>query len=292
MCMVEIAQTVADRIKTCQDRMTRSERQISNVLLENYPASGLGSINTVAERGSVSTPTIVRFVKKLGFEGFPEFQACLRSEVEAMISNPIKKKESWVENVPEGHILNKFSDTVVDNINQTLQHINFEHFERACQLISNSDYPLFLIGGRISRTLADYMFLHLQVMRKNVTYIQPISNAWPHYLLEIENDAVMVIFDIRRYENSTLKLAEIARERNAKIILITDEWQSPIEKYAEISFCTKIVVPSAWDSLVAPLLLTETIIAAIQEINWSEAKGRMEELEEMFDRTKFFRKFV
>jgi DNA-binding MurR/RpiR family transcriptional regulator len=51
-------------------------------------------------------------------------------------------------------------------------------------------------------------------------------------------------------------------------------------------------VPSAWDSAVTTMLLVETIIADVQKRTWPETRKRMEELEVMFDRTRFFRKFT
>jgi len=39
------------------------------------------------------------------------------------------------------------------------------------------------------------------------------------------------------------------------------------------------------------MLLAEIVIAEVQERNWATTKARMEALEEMFDRTQFFRKF-
>ena len=132
----------------------------------------------------------------------------------------------------------------------------------------------------------------MQVIRKGVTHIQPISNSWPHYFLDIKQQDVIVIFDIRRYENSTLKLAELAHEKGARIILFTDQWRSPVSQYACQVFSAKIAVPSAWDSTVELLLLVETFIAAVQELTWPDTRKRMEELEDMFDRTRFFRKFT
>jgi len=44
-------------------------------------------------------------VQKLNFSGFPEFQESLRSELEAQISNPIVKRDSWAEKAPTEHIL-------------------------------------------------------------------------------------------------------------------------------------------------------------------------------------------
>jgi hypothetical protein len=51
-------------------------------------------------------------------------------------------------------------------------------------------------------------------------------------------------------------------------------------------------VPSAWDSAVTNLLLLEIMIAEIQERIWPNTRTRMENLEDMFDRTRFFRKFT
>lgn len=40
------------------------------------------------------------------------------------------------------------------------------------------------------------------------------------------------------------------------------------------------------------LLMLETVIADVQERNWAVTRDRMEALEDMFDRTRFFRKFT
>ena len=78
--------TVAERLKSQFDNLTRAERQLAACILENYPASGLGTITTLGKRADVSTPTVARMVQKLDFSGFPDFQAALRMEIEAKIS--------------------------------------------------------------------------------------------------------------------------------------------------------------------------------------------------------------
>ena len=290
--MTEPSGTVADRLQLGFEALTRAERQLADSILENYPVSGLGTITTVAQGADVSTPTVARMVQKLGYKGFPEFQAALRHELEAKIAGPIAKHDTWAEHAPEDHILNRFAEAARSNIRQTLAQVESETFDQGCALLADPARAVYVVGGRITRSLADYFFLHMQVIRPNVTHIQSISNAWPHYLLDIEEGDVVVVFDIRRYENSTLKLAEMAREKGAEIILFTDQWRSPVAKFSKHVFLSRIVVPSAWDSLVAPMLLLEIMIAAVQEQSWGETRPRMEALEEMFDRTRFFRKFT
>lgn len=287
-----MAGTIHERMKSVFDTLTRAERQLTDTILENYPMSGLGSITRLAESAGVSTPTVARMVQKLGYSGFPDFQEALRGELEARFSDPIAKHENWTQTAPQGHIINRFADVATQNIRQTLAHIDPEQFDRVTGLLADERHNVFIAGGRITHALSDYFHMHMQVMRKGVVHIRSTSNAWPHSLLDVGADDVVVIYDIRRYENSTLKLAEMASRRGATIVLITDQWQSPIREHAQYTFSCRIEAPSAWDSTITLMLLTETLIAAIQEASWERTKLRMNELEDMFDHTRIFRKFV
>lgn len=284
-------QTIAEKLQDREGELTRAERQLSDVILRNYPVSGLGTITTLAEAADVSTPTVARLVQKLGFVGFPEFQRGLRQELDEKISSPLTKRENWVDDAPDAHLLNRFTKAVIDNIGQSMAKVDIAAFATACDMLSDIDRNVFIVGGRITRTLADYFFLHFQVIRKGVTQITSNSNAWPHFALDFQENDVVVIFDVRRYENSTLKLAELAKERGAKIILFTDQWMSPISQLADITFSNQIAAPSAWDSNITTMLLSEIVIAEVQERHWDTTRVRMESLENMFDRTKLFRKF-
>ncbi|WP_193182182.1 MurR/RpiR family transcriptional regulator [Nisaea sediminum] len=284
--------TVAERIRRRFESLTRAERQLTNVILENYPVSGLGTITTLAETADVSTPTAARMARKLGFGGFPEMQAALRSELEATLSNPIAKHDSWAANAPDTHILNRFADAVTDNLRQTLQQLDLSDFNAVVDLLSDPARNIYLVGGRISRSMADYFFTHMQVIRDGVTLISPNSNTWPHYVLNMKEGDVLVAFDIRRYEHDTQRLAEMAKERGARLVLFTDQWGSPAAKHASHSFRARIEVPSAWDSSAVILFIIEALIAAVQTERWEETRDRMKVLEQLFDQTKLFRKFT
>jgi DNA-binding MurR/RpiR family transcriptional regulator len=76
------------------------------------------------------------------------------------------------------------------------------------------------------------------------------------------------------------------------LVLFTDQWGSPAAKHATHSFNCRIEAPSAWDSSVVTLFIVEALIAAVQNTTWKETKQRMKTLEELFDQTKMFRKFI
>ncbi|MEP1353018.1 MAG: MurR/RpiR family transcriptional regulator [Tateyamaria sp.] len=290
--MASTERTISDLIQDMLDDLTRAERQLALSVLEGYPASGLGPLSALAKDAGVSVPTVARMVQKLGYKGYPEFQAGLREELKATVKTPIAKHDSWAEAAPSGHILNRFTEAVLENIRHTLGQIDPDTFDHACDLMADKERHLYIVGGRITHTLAEYFFLHMQVVRPNLTHVPSTSNTWPHYLLNAKEGDVFVVFDVRRYENNTLKLAEIAKSRGAKLILITDQWRSPIHQMSDICFSNRIGAPSAWDSMATIMLLLETIISAVQTLNWSETKERIEGLEDMFDQTKLFRKFT
>lgn len=285
-------QTVAERIRGNFEGLTRAERQLANVMLENYPVSGLGSITAMAEASGVSTPTVARMARKLGFGGFPELQAKLRSELEATISNPIAKHDHWAEGAPDTHILNRFAEAVMDNMRQTLRQVSGEDFDAVVDLLCEPDRRIHIVGGRITRSLADYMFTHMQMIRDGLELLPPNANTWPHYVLNMKEGDVLVAFDIRRYEHDILRLAEMTKARGVVLILFTDQWGSPAATHARHSFHSRIEAPSAWDSSVVTMFIVEALIAAVQNATWSETKDRMKDLEALFDQTKMFRKFV
>lgn len=285
-----VIKTVSDMITAGYESMTRAEKQLANSLLDNYPVSGLGSITTVAEAASVSTPTVVRMVQKLGFKGFTEFQGRLHHELEETISNPITKHERMAPNAPGAHILNRFADAVTNNMRQSLGAIDPVEFDATAKLIGDRKRSVYLAGGRITGALAEYFFTHLQVIRPGVTRMSTSPSSWPHYVLDMSKGDVLILFDIRRYERELEALARTAADNGVEIILFTDSWGSPIGKYARHSFRLSIEVPSAWDSSVVTLLLVEALIEGVQSAHWDKTRERMSMLENLFESTPLFRR--
>ena len=71
---------VKELIQDQTGSLTPAERQLADALMRDYPVAGLQSITKLAEAASVSTPTVIRLARKLGFDGFPELHAALREE--------------------------------------------------------------------------------------------------------------------------------------------------------------------------------------------------------------------
>ncbi|WP_145107078.1 MurR/RpiR family transcriptional regulator [Cereibacter sediminicola] len=282
--------TIEELMRSALPDLTRAERQLATHILRQYPVAALGSITALAKAADVSTPTVVRLVQKLGFKGYPDFQAGLRGEVEAMLMSPLAKHERWAGGVPDTHILNRFADAVVANLEATLGQIDHAEFDAAARLLADPGRRVFVLGGRITHALADYFVTMMKVTRPEVMLMSDMSSTWPPALLDMGKGDILLLFDIRRYENTVLQVAEMAVEQGVEVVLMTDRWISPAAVHARHTFSCQIEVPSAWDSTVAMLVLLETLISAVQSLTWEQTEERMKRLEELYARSRVFRR--
>ena len=288
---MDVTVTLDEQIRNALGDLTRAERQLATHILAQYPVAALGSITVLAKAAQVSTPTVVRLVQKLGYKGYPDFQHFLRGELEAMLISPLIKHDRWAGGVPDTHILNRFADAVMANLQATLGQIDHAEFDAAAALLADPARRVFAMGGRITHAHADYFTSLMQVVRPEVTLLSDSSATWAPALLDMATGDVLLVFDIRRYENAVLQVAEMARGQGADIILITDRWVSPASAHATHTLCCHIEAPSAWDSTVTLMVLVETLLAAVQDLTWAVTEPRMKQLEELYARTRFFRRF-
>jgi DNA-binding MurR/RpiR family transcriptional regulator len=275
--------TIAERLRLQSGELTAAERKLMAALFANYPMAGLASITEFAREADVSTPSVLRLAKKLGFSGFPAFQEELRAELSAQLQNPIAKHDRWSSEAPDAHILNRFATAAMENLSGSLKLMDHRAFDAIVALLADRRRDIHLLGGRITQSIASYFATHLQMARPGVRQIPATHTMWPQYLLDIGKNDVVVCFDIRRYDARMLEFAASAREREARIVLITDQWISPIARLAVHSLPLRIEAPSSWDSNIVPMFVAEALVAAVVNVNWPETQARIQELEALSD---------
>src|ERR1700716_2714620 len=84
---------IGEVVRQRMTALSPAERRLARVLLTSYPIAGLESLARFADRAAVSPPTVTRFIGKLGFRGYPDFQDRLRQEVQARLSSPLARYE-------------------------------------------------------------------------------------------------------------------------------------------------------------------------------------------------------
>ncbi|MHC5705893.1 MurR/RpiR family transcriptional regulator [Streptomyces tirandamycinicus] len=258
--------TLADEIRRNLGELSPAERKVARVILAGYPSAGLETVASVAERAGVSGPTVLRFAGRLGFGGFPEFQAALRSEMQEREASPLSLYEA--AGVPpgdsdEGTLLARSGATFSTAVARTLAELPAHDLETTVTLLGDPKRRIVLRGGRFTHLLARYLGLHLMQMRDAVLLLPDRDVERTAALSGLDRRDVVVVFDYRRYEPDALALAQLAAERGGKVIVFTDTWLSPASAHADVVLPSRVSSTSPYDSLVPSLAVIETVVAHV-----------------------------
>jgi DNA-binding MurR/RpiR family transcriptional regulator len=266
-----LLEDIRDRL----DEFTATEKKAAHALMANYPMQGLGTVANFAEAAGVSSPTILRFVARLGFPGFAEFQKKLRGELQSQLNSPLARSAELADD-PKGdpHV-----GQLLENVRETFAHLPKGEITGLVKLLSDERRTIHVIGGRFTDGLARYMAAHLRIVRPNVTHIAGQQGNWLDQLIGLGPKDVVLVFDIRRYQAEIIQFAKAAAKQGATVALVTDSWMSPVGRIASHVLPARVAVPSPWDSSLALMAIAEVLIAGVTRENQQSAQERMRALE-------------
>lgn len=278
-----MTQTVVDQLRESLGSFPVTERRVAHRLLAEYPMAGLQSATDLARTVGVSTPTVLRMVARLGFESYVDFQRRLRDELTAQLSSPLQKpvvlRNAGKKEQVHAHIA--LGEAVARNVEETFANLSAQEVEQVVRLLGERKNRVHMIGGRFTDALARYLSVQMCIIRPGVRHLQDQEANWQDQLLDMDHRDVLLIFDIRRYQASLQRLAELAAAKQVRVLLITDQWLSPIAKVAKHVLPARVVVPSVWDSSAALMAICEALLAAVTRDNWDYAQKRMRDLERL-----------
>jgi DNA-binding MurR/RpiR family transcriptional regulator len=262
------------------DALTASERNVARVILTDYPMSGLDSIASLASKASVSPPTVLRLVAKLGFAGWPQFQAALREEVAQRLASPLEMYDQRRGTTPlhdEVHAEGIF----IRALETSFARLKVDVVDEAVRALTDPKSRIHVIGGRFSTALGVYFATHLQMLRPHVSAVSEIPIHRSNALLDMGRNDVVVALDFRRYQPDTIDFGVAAAQMGARIILLTDPWLSPLVNSAKTVITVETTSPSPFDSFVSAMGVLELLIHRISESVGDDSLGRMKALDEL-----------
>lgn len=272
--------TVEQNIRDSLSQLTTAEKKAARALLAEYPVAGLAPVAEFAEAAGTSAPTVLRFVARIGYASYPAFQQALRREIQQSLLSPLDKgRPEPVGQAAAPSAIGETFERIRDNLARTERDLPQAEIEEACALLGDIKCRCYLLGGRFTDSIAAYMASHLRIVRPGVRRFDGQVSTWQDQILDIRAGDLAVIFDIRRYQEDILAVARSLAEKKARIILVTDQWLSPVARYARIVLPCRIDIGLTWDSSATLMALAEVIINRVTLESWERSKERMECLE-------------
>lgn len=274
-----VAQLTRDRL----GELSAGERKVGRALLSAYPVAGLETVAELASRAGVSAPTVVRFVARLGFSGYPQLQRALMSEVHAQMGSPLQQYALQAE-IPTGEEFLPFTaQTHAAQIRRSFEDLPSSEFAAAVALLCDESLQVHVVGGRFSHAIAGYLASHLQLLRSGVEAVARDEFSRTSLLADASRQDLLVAFDYRRYDPGTVRLAQGLAAAGGRVLLLTDPWLSPAADVAEVVLASRVESPSPFDSLVPALALVETLVTAVMDARGSDGQARVERMESLRD---------
>lgn len=215
------------KIKILYDEMGNAEKKIADFLMENPLKILPLSITELAEECGGSEATIVRFAKRLGFDGYQQLKISLAQEENmASIRADITKEDSASE------VFSKVCDDIYCSLEKTKKAISGDALEKACHSIINAkEILLFGLGNSASVALdASHKFFRLGLSAHAYTdnHMQVIAAA------HTNENCVVIGFSHSGSSKDIVQALDVAKSKNATTIAVTNYGKSPIVKVSDI----------------------------------------------------------
>jgi DNA-binding MurR/RpiR family transcriptional regulator len=272
---------VGERLRNRAASLSPAERKLARVLLATYPTAGLESVARFAERAAVSPPTVTRFVGKLGFRGYPEFQRVLRDEVQARLSSPLIRYREAGPDRPAESLLADVLEVSRSNLQATRELISQRDFEEVVELLAAPRRRVLVLGGRVSGQLARYLANQLHLLRSGVGVVDADRTTPAQQLVDLRKGDVLIVFDYRRYQADTIATARGAAAQGCHVVLFTDPWLSPASSCSGQVLVTSVETIGPFDSLVGATAAVEALVASLLGRLGPRALERMRSLESL-----------
>jgi DNA-binding MurR/RpiR family transcriptional regulator len=270
------------RIQNHLRGMSKSHKAIANYISKHYEQAVFMTAAKLGETLRISESTVVRFASTLGYAGYPEFQKALEDCVKSKLSKMQRIDEKYGQS-SQSEILTSIMNADVEKIQDTMNQLDTKAFELAVSTILEAD-SIYIMGLRSNEPLAAFLQFYLNMIRGNVFLINTtsISETFEQMIRIHEKDCFIGI-SFPRYSMRTLKAMEFANERQAKVIAITDNANSPMNLYSSCNLLARSDMVSIVDSLVAPLSVINALVVALCLKCPDTVRHNLEMLEEAWD---------
>lgn len=217
--------TFLKRLSQRRDQLSQLEKQVLDYILKNPNHVFQSNVNDLAKELFVSTATISRTCKQLGYDGFQDLKYTLSKYVET-------DKDDG--NIISSNSLLSHIDRVKKEMEQTLYYINEEKIQKAAAYIKESNYVEFFgVGASLPACVEAARKLtfsgRICSAREDWDELRCVANSLS------ENDLAILV----SYSGETLHILEFAnilKEKNVNTIAVVGRRNSRLQQEVDITF--------------------------------------------------------
>ncbi|WP_172331885.1 MurR/RpiR family transcriptional regulator [Mangrovicoccus sp. HB161399] len=274
-------QTLQDRLKQALPQLPRALQAAATYFLENPGNVATRSMRQVAADTGISLGNFPRLAKTLGYETYNELRAVYSAHVQRSGIGDYHLRAETLQEVAVGEgqsrVWEEFRKAAHRNVDALFEQNHLSQVVSAAEVLAMAR-TTYVIGMQASVSSAVYAKYLGTMVSDRFRIISGLGGVFADDIAEIGPQDAMLAISMRPSSEFTIRMAEAAKARGAKLVGITDSDASPLGLIADEVLLTPNKSPLFFDSYLSVTLLVELLLGFVT-MQQPGAVARIEEME-------------
>ena len=204
-----------DSIRTQIGTLSKSEKKVAHAVLKSPDLAISGNITALAKNADVSEPTVVRFCRALGYDGWQEFKLKLAQSL--ALAMPSLNEAPGQDDLAVD-LVNKICSRSINTLLDLRNNLDPAAIQRAREVLTKANKIEFYGQGTSGIVAADAQHKFFRSGVPTVAYSDPYIHSIAASLLK-QGDAVVAISQ-RGNSPALLRSVQLARNAGADVIAL------------------------------------------------------------------------
>ncbi|WGD31009.1 MurR/RpiR family transcriptional regulator [Ancylobacter sp. WKF20] len=251
--------TLSQRILESYDDLTRQERRLADLLLENPDLLGLHSATEISDKATVSKATTARFFRRLGYPSFKTAQKKAREGANA--SEPRALPKGLERKVGRGQLADHLAGDV-QNLVRTIETLRSDELNMAIHLLARAE-KFWVVGFGDNYPLAHFARALLIRIKPDIRMIPIGGFSVPEEFASISPTDAMLALGVGRKTRNLRSIMRSAIHAGVQVIYLTDQAGRGSAEVANVTLRCRTRGVSVYESVVAPVSLITYLCSAV-----------------------------
>mgnify|MGYP002776179910 FL=1 len=257
------------RITAEYEQLSKQLKVIAKYVEQHRDHIGLEGVQQVAAQCQVQPSAVVRFAKHFGFTGFSEMQAIFRAGLTRQLA-PSRNYRTRIRDIIDSgsgslssvEIAREFLAGSQAGMHELDANLDEQAFKQAVDMLRETEC-IWIAASRRSFPVAVYLDYALQHTDKRVCLMSGLGNMHLGQMRSVRPGDVMIAISFAPYAEETRAAVNLAVERGARLIAITDSRMSPLIKGAEAALLVQDDSTFGFRALTSTMGLAQSLFIAL-----------------------------
>ncbi|OIQ33493.1 MAG: iron dicitrate transport regulator FecR [Alphaproteobacteria bacterium MedPE-SWcel] len=269
-------------LKECLADLSPSLRAVAKYIVDHPSDFGLDPIRVTAQKCGVSTYTLVRMARRMGYESFEELRKPFRHAL--VSSTALIERPAWLETMRQtGPTGDSQADAAVNTlaiVQRSLEHQTPEQMERVAAMLLGAR-NVYLTAVRASYAMAYYFHYVGRMALPSLQLIPRHMNSAIDELNDAGPDDVMIAITFTPYSRETIEACKYARSKGMRLVMISDSDVISSEFTADETLVASVISTHHFGCYSGAMALIENLLAILVTLGGKEATARIKSYEDL-----------